>query len=44
MQLSKAADLPPAPANAAWRSHSMASVLKEFVVGPLLLGVGRGVY
>jgi len=42
MQLSKAADLPPAPARAAWRSHSMPSVRKEFVVGLLLLGAGRG--
>ena len=42
MQLSKAADLPPAPASAAWRSHSMAFVRKEFVVGMLLLGVARG--
>jgi hypothetical protein len=44
MQLSKAVDLPPAPAKTAWRSHSMASVSKEFVVGPLLLSVGRGAY
>jgi hypothetical protein len=35
MQLSKAADLPPAPATAAWRSHSVASVLKEFAVVPV---------
>jgi len=44
MQLSNAADLPPAPARAAWRSHSMPSVRKEFVVGALLLGVGGGAY
>jgi hypothetical protein len=32
MQLSNAAALPPAPASAAWRSQSVASILKEFVV------------
>jgi hypothetical protein len=35
MQLSKAAALPPAPATAAWRSHSVASVVKEFAVVPV---------
>ena len=42
IQLSKAADLPPAPARAAWRSQSVVSVRKEFGVGLVLLTVGRG--
>jgi hypothetical protein len=39
MQVSKAADLPPAPARAAWRSQSVVSVRKVFGVG-LVLPVG----
>jgi len=42
IQLSKAADLPPAPARAAWRSQSVASVRKEFGVGLALPTVGGG--
>jgi hypothetical protein len=42
MQVSKAADLPPAPARAAWRSQSVVSVRKVFGVGLALLTVGGG--